>query len=153
VIRFTIGIEIARPPGEVFAYIIDPAKLATWQTNTISAVPEGDAPIGIGTRLREVHRGPGGREVESLVEVSEFEPDRTFALRMLEGPLPIHAKIALEPSGNGTRMQFTVHGRPGGPVRLAQPLLRLVLRRQFKAHCSHLKRLLEGAHAPAQPPA
>ena len=36
---FTIETEIARLPGEVFAYITDPAKLATWQANTVSAVP------------------------------------------------------------------------------------------------------------------
>ena len=54
--------------------------------------------------MHEVHRAPGGRELESLAEVAEFEPDRTFALRMLEGPLPIHAKISLEPSSLGTRM-------------------------------------------------
>jgi hypothetical protein len=88
VIRFAIDVEIARPPTDVFAYITDPAKLGTWQTNTVSAVPEGEGPIGVGTRLREVHRGPGGRELESLVEVSEFEHGRTFAVR---GHPPVEA--------------------------------------------------------------
>jgi uncharacterized protein YndB with AHSA1/START domain len=143
VIRFTVEIEIARPPAEVFAYIADPARLPTWQTNTVSAVPEGGGPIGPGTRLREVHRGPGGRELESLVEVSEFEPPRTFGLRMLEGPLPMHAHITLEPSRRGTRMAFTVHGQPTGAARLAQPLLRLVLKRQFRRHLATLERVLE----------
>src|SRR5438046_8263122 len=52
---FTIETEIARPPGEVFAYITDPAKLATWQANTVSACPR--APRS--DRCRdEVARGP-----------------------------------------------------------------------------------------------
>jgi uncharacterized protein YndB with AHSA1/START domain len=38
-IDFTIETEIERPPAEVFAYVTDPTKLATWQTNTVSAVP------------------------------------------------------------------------------------------------------------------
>jgi len=38
-------------------------------------------------RLREVHRAPGGKQLASLVEVFEYEPDRVFALRMLEGAL------------------------------------------------------------------
>ena len=34
---------------------------APGRPNTVSAVQEGDGPLGLGTRLREVHRGPGGR--------------------------------------------------------------------------------------------
>ncbi len=143
VIEFTIETEIARPVAEVFAYVADPTKLPSWQTNTVSAVPENDGPIGLGTRLREVHRGPGGKQLESLVEISELEPDRTFALRVLEGPLPIHARIAFEPTARGTRMRFTAHGQPSGPMRLVQPILRIALKRQFGEHCKTLKQVLE----------
>jgi uncharacterized protein YndB with AHSA1/START domain len=143
VIDVTIHTDIDRPVHDVFAYVTDPAKLATWQTNTVSVVQEGDGPLAVGTRLREVHRGPGGRELASLVEVSELEPDRAFSLHMLEGPLPIHARIALEPSATGTRMAFTAHGRPSGAMRLAEPLLKLAVRRQFAGHCATLKRVLE----------
>jgi hypothetical protein len=40
-------------------------------------------------------------------------------------------------------MSFTVHGQPTGAMRLAQPLLKRALRRQFAAHCATLKRVLE----------
>ena len=86
-IEFSVETEIARPPAAVFAYVTDPQKLHTWQRNTVSVSQEGDGPVGVGTRLHEVHRGPGGKEIESVVEVSEFEPDRVFALKMVEGPL------------------------------------------------------------------
>lgn len=143
VIDFTIETEIERPPAEVFAYVTDPGKLASWQTNTVSAVQEGDGPLRIGTRLREVHRVPGGKELESLVEVSELEPDRAFALHVVEGALPVDARISLEPAGEGTRMSFRAHGQPTGFMRLAQPLLRRTLKRQFTEHCANLKRVLE----------
>lgn len=142
-IDFTFDTEIARPPAQVFAYIADPSKLATWQTNTVSAVPEPAGPLRLGSRIREVHRGPGGKELSSLVEVSEFEPDRVFSLHMIEGPLPVDARIVLEPSEQGTRMSFTVHGEPGGPLRFLQPLMRAALKRQFREHCATLKRVLE----------
>src|ERR1700694_1153805 len=119
-IQFTRGTEIHRSPTKVFAYVTDPAKLATWQTNTISAVVENAQPFGVGTRVREVHRAPGGKQLASLVEVSEYEPDRVFALRMLEGPLPIHARITLESTKLGTRVQLDAHGQPRGPMRVAR---------------------------------
>jgi hypothetical protein len=97
-----------------------------------------------------VHRAPGGKELESLVEVTEYERDRTFGLHMIEGALPIHARIGFEPSGRGTRMRLAAHGQPTGAMRLAQPLLRRALERQFGGYCATLKRVLEAdAAAPA----
>jgi uncharacterized protein YndB with AHSA1/START domain len=147
-IAFTVQTEITRPPSEVFAFVTDPAKLATWQTNTISAAAaEEDRPFGVGTRIREVHRAPGGRQLVSLVEVSEPESERVFALRMLEGPLPIHARITLEPTERGTCVRFEAHGHLSGLMRVAQPLIRFTLRREFAGYCATLKRVLE-SHAP-----
>jgi uncharacterized protein YndB with AHSA1/START domain len=142
-IQFTVGTEIARPPTEVFEYVTDPGKLATWQTNTISAVAEDDQPVTLGTRVREVHRAPGGKQLASLVEVSEYEPDRVFALRMLEGALPIHARITFEPTELGTRLQLDAHGQPSGLMRIARPVLQLTLKRQFAGYCARLKQVLE----------
>jgi uncharacterized protein YndB with AHSA1/START domain len=142
-IDFTIETEIRRPVPEVFAYATDPAKLSSWQTNTVSAVQEGDGPLGVGTRLREVHRAPGGKEFESLVEVSEFEPDRTFALRVVEGALPVDAHLTFEPTERGTLMRFRAFGQPTGFMLAAQPLVRRSLKRQFARHCETLREVLE----------
>src|ERR1700736_5176660 len=135
-IQFTVQTEIARPPREVFVYATDPRNLAKWQTNTVSAVAEDDRPLGIGTRVREVHRAPGGKQLTSLVEVSEYEPGRVFGLRMLEGPLPIPPRMPFEPTEVGTLVQFDGHGQASGPMRLAEPLLRLTLKRQFAGYCA-----------------
>ena len=141
-IDFTIETEIARAAPEVFAYVTDPELLPTWQTNTVSAIPERPGPLLLGGRLREVHRVPGGRELPSVVEVVEYERDRTFALRVVEG-VPIHARMTFEPTGDGTRFSFRAHGRLTGAMRLAQPLLKISLRRQFAEQCARLKQILE----------
>jgi len=82
-------------------------------------------------------------QLVSLVEVSEYEPGRVLAMRVLKGALPIHARITFEPTELGTRVQFDAHGEPNGPMRLAQPLLRLSLKRQFAGYCATLKQVLE----------
>jgi uncharacterized protein YndB with AHSA1/START domain len=148
VIRFSIETHIERPVGEVFAYATDPDRLATWQTNTVSAVREDDGPLRVGSRLREVHRAPGGKQLESVVEVCEYEPDRTFALRVVEGT-PVHARLTFEPTESGTRLRFSGQGQLTGAMRLAQPLLQRVLKRQFAKQCATLKRVLESTPAPA----
>ena len=142
-IDFTVETQIDRPVGEVFAYAVDPDKLASWQTNTVSARREDEGPYGVGSRLREVHRAPGGKELESIVEVVEFEPGRVFALEVREGT-PVHAHLTFDPAGDGTRMRFRAHGRLTGPTRLIEPLVGRMLRKQFTEQVATLKAVLEG---------
>ena len=141
-IDFTIETEIDRPPEEVFAYVTDPDKLATWQTNTVSAVKVTEGPMGVGTRIREVHMVPIRRRLEELVEVIRYEPGRAFDLHVVEGP-PIDAQISFEPLGAGTRMRFRVHGQPTGAMHLLEPLVRVGIRRSFAGFCQTLKQHLE----------
>ena len=140
--EFVIEKDIERSPAEVFAYVTDPCKLATWQTNTVSAV--ADRPIGLGAKIREVHRAPGGKEIAALVEIVEYEPDRRFGMRITEGP-PVHGQITLEPARSGTRFRFRVYGQPTGMMRIAQPVMKAALRWQFARHCANLKAVLEAA--------
>ena len=142
-IDFTIETHIERPAGDVFAYVADPANLPAWQGTAVSARQEGSGPVGLGTRIREVHRGPRGKELEQVVEVSEYEPGRAFALRLVEGALPIHLHVTFEDADGATLMRFRPHGQPTGAMRLAQPVLRRVLRRQFAEDCARLRTALE----------
>jgi uncharacterized protein YndB with AHSA1/START domain len=141
-IDFTVATHIARPPRDVFAYATDPDKLASWQTNTVSATRTDDGPYGVGSRLREVHRAPGGKELESVVEVVRYEPDREFALEVREGT-PVHAHLSFDPADGGTRMRFRAHGSLTGPSRLIEPLVGRMLRRQFTKQVATLKDVLE----------
>jgi uncharacterized protein YndB with AHSA1/START domain len=143
-IDITVETQIARPVHDVFAYATDPEHLSSWQTNTVSARREDAGPYGVGSRLREVHRAPGGKELESVVEVVEYAPDRVFALEVKEGT-PIHAHLTFDPAGGGTRMRFRAHGRLTGPTRLMEPILARMLRKQFTQHVATLKQILEGA--------
>jgi len=142
-IDFTVETHIARRPHDVFAYATDPEKLPSWQTNTVSATRVDEGPYGLGSRLREVHRAPGGKELESVVEVVEYAPDRVFALEVREGT-PIHAQIRFDPADGGTRMSFRAHGSLSGPTRLIEPLVGRMLRKQFTQQVATLKDVLEG---------
>jgi uncharacterized protein YndB with AHSA1/START domain len=143
-IDITVETQIARPVHDVFAYATDPEKLSSWQTNTVSATREDDGPYGVGSRLREVHRAPGGKELESVVEVVEYAPDRVFALEVKEGT-PIHAHVMFDPADAGTRVRFRAHGTLSGPARIIEPLVARMLRKQFAQHLETLKQVLEGA--------
>ena len=145
-ITFRIPIEIERPVGEVFRYVTDPARLPTWQTNTLLAEMETEGPFGLGTRLHEVHRAPGGRELLSRVEVSQYVPDKRLELRIIEGPLPVDGLFLFEAidAGRKTRLELFGTGYPTGAARVARPVLKLFIRRQFAGNLRSLKQAMEG---------
>jgi len=147
VIRIEFPVEVARPVQEVFAYVTDLERLGEWQPNLVSVTKETEGPMGEGTRLREVRRGPFGRNVEAQVEISAYEPNRRFDLRVVSGPLPIDGSHELHDAGGGTRIDFVAQGQPGGALRLAEPLLRRVLRRQFESYYRRLTEVLESRGA------
>ena len=142
-IRIELPVDVARPVHDVFAYVTDVERLAEWQPNVVSVTKETEGPMGRGTRLREVRRGPFGRNVEAIVEVAAYEPDRRFDLRIVSGPLPIDGSHEFHRTDGGTRIDFVAEGRPGGVLRIAEPLLARVLRRQFSGYYERLKNVLD----------
>lgn len=144
-IRFELAVVVARPVGEVYAYVTDPANLAEWQPNLVSVTTMTAGPVQEGTRFKEVRRGPFGREVEAVVEVSAYEENRRFDLRIVSGPLPVHGSNEFSALDGETRIDFVAHGELSGPLRLVQPILTRMLRRQFEAHYARLKRAIESA--------
>ena len=118
--KIAFSIDIARPVDEVFAYVTEPANLPSGSPPRSRSGWRPDGPMGVGTRMTEVRRGPFGRRIESLVEVSEYERDRRFSLRIVDGPLPVDGAHTFEVTPGGTRIDFVAEGSspwpPAGPA-------------------------------------
>src|SRR5919201_726285 len=143
-IRFEFSVDIARPPSDVFAYLTDPTNLPEWQSSAIEAHWEGEkAP---GAHVKEVRKFLG-RRMESELEVTEYEPDRRFALKVLSGPVPFSVQHTLDPRDGGTRLTFVGEGEPGGFFKLAEPIVSRTAERQFKSDFETLKDVLEARNA------
>jgi uncharacterized protein YndB with AHSA1/START domain len=138
--RFTLSVDIARPPDEVFAYLADPSNLPAWQESAVEAHREGGP--GLGARVVE-RRRMLGHEVESTLEVSEYEELRLLTLRTVKGPIPLEVRHALSPSGTGTRLEVAIEGEGGGMLGLARKMAVRAAERQFKGDFERLKRVLE----------
>jgi uncharacterized protein YndB with AHSA1/START domain len=143
-VKVEVVVEIQRPPAEVFAYLTDPAQLPQWQSSAIEAHWEGEKARG--SRVKEVRKFLG-RRMESELEVTDYEPDRRFGLKVLSGPVPFSVQHTLEPSNGGTRLTFVGEGEPGGFFKLAEPIVARTAERQFRNDFETLKDVLEGQAA------
>ena len=136
----TQSIEIARSPEEVFAFLTDPAKLSIWQdVEEVTQLTSG--PLGVGSRLREVHKVLGRPRVE-ITEFVVYEPGRRFEIHMIDGP-PLDGRWDFEPSPAGTRLTFTPIARLTGYRKHLEPLMIVATLLVFRRFHRRLKRALE----------
>jgi carbon monoxide dehydrogenase subunit G len=139
--RFATTVEIARSPEDVFAYLTDVSKLTEWQSSLVSASADGELRVGMHIRERRTFMG---REVETELEVTVYEPPRRFDLRSRGGPVSFDIRHVLEPAGDGTRLNAEVDFKLGAMIRIAaRPLLKPA-EREFHDDFERLKRTLEG---------
>jgi uncharacterized protein YndB with AHSA1/START domain len=137
--------NVGASPGAVFDYVTDASKLASWQTTKTSVEQLTDGPPGLGTRVRERTKPPGGKEFEQVVEFTEFERPRRLHVHIVEGPYPIDATYSFDPDGSGTRVTFVAEGPLSGAMRLGEPLVKRVMARQFAGYHDKLRQRLEAA--------
>ncbi len=139
------SIEIERRPEEVFAYLDDVVRHGEWQEQIVAVEPQGDQPMGVGKRVRETRRVPGG-DRSMTYEITEYDPPRQSSFRVLDGPVRGVGTIVVEPAGDGSRSKvtFTIdfegHGLGG---RVLVPLAKSQARRQIPQDQARMKKMLE----------
>jgi uncharacterized protein YndB with AHSA1/START domain len=141
----TESIEINRRPEDVFAYLDDVERHGEWQEQIVDVQPESDQPMGVGKRVRETRRIPGG-DRSMTYEVTEYDPPRRSSFRVLDGPIRAVGTISVEPVGDGSRSRLTFtldfqgHGLGG---KLLLPVAKGQARKQIPKDQARMKELLE----------
>ena len=139
------SIEINRRPEDVFAYLDDVKRHGEWQEQIVDVQPESDQPMGVGKRVRETRRVPGG-DRSMTYEITAHDPPRQSSFRVLDGPIRAVGTVSIEPIGDGSRSRLTFtldfqgHGL-GGKVLL--PLAKSQARKQIPRDQAKMKELLE----------
>jgi uncharacterized protein YndB with AHSA1/START domain len=141
--RITQTFTVASAPESVFDYVTDPANLREWQTSKTRVEPLTDGPPRHGFKVREWTKPPGAKEFEQVVEFTEFERPRRLHVHIVEGPYPVDGTWSFSPAGEGTRVEFVAEGELRGAMRLAGPIVRRMMDRQFAAYHENLRRNVE----------
>lgn len=111
---YTFTATVPVPPSVVWGVVADHAGMSRWTPVRRVEMEAGGSPDpnGVGA-VRALHlAGPPIRE-----QVTDFEPERRMAYRLLSG-LPARdytGEVALEPTGGGTRINWTIRFTPTIP--------------------------------------
>ncbi|MBO1330921.1 SRPBCC family protein [Streptomyces sp. VRA16 Mangrove soil] len=117
-------IEIARPPGEVFACLTDPDRFRDWQPDVVAVRTQESGPLTAGRRFTTTRRVGRARRTMTQ-EVTAYRPGERWAARGVDGPLRPSMDVTLTPVGTGrTRVTFALDFAARGPGVVLVPLVR-----------------------------
>jgi uncharacterized protein YndB with AHSA1/START domain len=142
VLRIEFSLTIGQPPAEVFDYLSDVEKLPEWQSSAVESSAEG--PMREGTRIKE-RRRLLGREAQTELEVTAYEPPRRLTLRSLSGPVRLTVDHELVEKDGGTLLRLVAEGQSSTFLKLAQPLLARTVEGELRSDFGRLKEILESS--------
>ena len=123
-------IEVARPPADAFAYLVDFARVSEWDPGVVESRRLGPpGPTEVGSRF-EVHvRFRGGAPQPFEYVVTALEDGRRIELVGEGARATSRDVIVVDPAGDGARIAYTAEVRLKSVLRVAEPFLRGAFRR------------------------
>jgi carbon monoxide dehydrogenase subunit G len=141
---FTLDLDVAATPAEVFAFIADFTNTPRWYS-AVQRVEHLHGAGGVGTEYA-VHRHLPSGAVVNTVEVASFVEGREVTFTSVDGPTPFTYRYRVKPAGHGTRLELdgTISSAGlSGPARFLGPVAEQLFKRGMRDNLGTLKDLLE----------
>jgi uncharacterized protein YndB with AHSA1/START domain len=140
-IQHEVSVHLNQPVEQVFAFLMDTGKLASWQANLIKIEQLTEGPVRPGSRFHEVRRlGKRDSEIES--EVTALEPNKRLETRTLSKP-HVTVSYSFEPEDGGTKLTYRFTMPTRGMMRLMEPVIGNSIKKDAIADVETLKHMLE----------
>ena len=139
-----------RPPAEVFRFVATDhfQNHPKWDPAVTSITKTSPGPMGVGTTAQLV-RTDRGRRVEGTMEVTEYQPVRSFTEVSRFGPFTLHARATLAPvAPSSTRLELVIDTHARGVIRLLLPLMRGTFRKTMARSLRSIKEHVEATPSP-----
>ena len=88
-----------------------------------------------------------GRRFESVSECTDYNPNEKFSTKTTSGPFHLEIENTLSSVDGGTRLATIYRGESRGFVKLAEPVIVRLTKKQFETATENLKALLEAEGA------
>jgi carbon monoxide dehydrogenase subunit G len=134
-------ITIRQAPEVVFSYLTDIEKIQQWSpVENMKLLTSG--PVDVGSQFSQTV-SILGKSFESVTEVTANDPPTSYAFKAISGPMTFEQHFTLTPTTEGTKLDTTIEGEPGGLLKLAGPVLASAVNKQLNDQFQKLKQLLE----------
>ena len=146
---FQNTITIARPAGEVFAFLADLRNIPKWNYAIERTVPTSPGPPGTGSTYRQTRTIP--RRSEENLQITVFEPPSRLTIHGQLGPFHATIGYLLQPAAGVTHLTNDVELEPASALlRPIGPLVVPRIKEAVAGNLSTLKQLLETGRRAAE---
>jgi carbon monoxide dehydrogenase subunit G len=138
VIEHNFRTTVARPPEEVFDFLVDLRNAPQWEPNCQEVVKTSDGPVGKGTTFR-AKKGMGRLESE----IVEFDRPAFFASREQGRGMHCGVDFRCDAKNGGTQVSGRLWMEPQGPMRPLMLLMRPKMKRMLGELPDNLRHVIE----------
>jgi uncharacterized membrane protein len=141
-INLYVSTVIFRPVKQVFDFVSSPENDFQWQYGTLAAASLPDGVSKIGSFFRSIGHLLGHR-IQSIFEVTEYEPNRKYGFKSLSGPLHSQTSYTFESDSGSTKISISTQAHAVNFFQMNERLLERNMKKQLKENLALLKDLLE----------
>ena len=146
--KITSTVDIACTRDRVWRLLTEPERIREWNTDLIRDETLTEGPVGVGTKSRMLIR-EGAKEVWYDGEILEYQQPEVLTMQLTGGSLgsgPMTIRYGVSGTDGALTVRFdsdwTAHGLV---LRLMEPLIALMARRNAKGAMHRLKEVAESA--------
>jgi len=139
---FELTIVINRPIEEAFGFLSNLENDIKWRSEWVETRKTSEGPIGVGSTFCLTGEFLG-RQIPTVYEVIEYEPNRSAAWKTVSGPLPLTFQRTFERVEGGTHFTIRYEAEVRGFFKLVMSLLARTVKRQHQRDLRKVKELME----------
>ena len=141
--RLLARVTVNRPIAEVFQYVVDGDKVPQWRKSCVEITRSSPDPLGPGSK--ELYKMKTmGRRFAVTMDVTEFEPNRKYSWKATSGsPFPMQGSFTFAAVDGRTEVAELTEISLSGLLRLAEPLIVWMFRREVRTDFLRLQHILE----------
>ena len=141
--KIAARVTVDRPITDVFEYVVDGDKVPQWRKSCVEIRRLSPDPLGPGT-TETYKMKTMGQTFNVMMEVTEYEPSRRYSWKATSGsPFPLQGSFMFDAVEGRTEVSEVTEIRLGGLLRLVEPFIVWMFRREVRTDFLRLKNILE----------
>ena len=148
-LRCESTVTVARPPAEVFPWLIEVDKVPRWMSGLEAYDPAAPGPLGVGSRIRQ-RLSVSGQQLGFELELTELDAPRRAVLRFEGSGFRAANEYTVTEADGVARVVWVVSGDTTSfKAKLVAPMVQAKLQEKHDGDLGRLRALLEGEAAAA----
>jgi carbon monoxide dehydrogenase subunit G len=148
-VRCESMVAVAKPPADVFPWLLEADKVPRWMTGLDVYEPLDPGPLRVGSRIRQ-HLSVSGHELRFELEVARLEPPHAAVMRFQGTGFKAANEYAIRAAASGSEVTWVISGNTTSfKARLIAPMVQAKLQEKLVTDLARLRIVLDSEAATA----